>query len=166
MFLFKNMYKHVFCTRKYLESYVFWDITTYSPLKVNERFRAICCLHFQREALLATCFVLLFCFAYSSTLKIEVTCSSETSVYLQRTTWRHIPEDRTIHNHRCENFKSCKRDYLCQKFSFLNRSILNIRTEKNKQYLYSDRYCKLERQLNQQNKDDYSAMNIHTMFST
>jgi hypothetical protein len=24
----------------------------------------------------------------------------------QRTTWRHIPEDDTLHNHRCENLKS------------------------------------------------------------
>jgi hypothetical protein len=30
-------------------------------------------------------------------------CCSETSVSLQRSTWRYIPEDRTLHNHRCEN---------------------------------------------------------------
>jgi hypothetical protein len=30
----------------------------------------------------------------------------ETSVELQRTTRRYIPEDRTLHNHRCENIKS------------------------------------------------------------
>jgi hypothetical protein len=34
-------------------------------------------------------------------------CSSETSVATQRTTQRHIPEDDTLHNHRCENLKSC-----------------------------------------------------------
>jgi hypothetical protein len=43
---------------------------------------------------------------YSSTLKMEVTCSSETSVDFQRTTPRYIPEDVTIHNHRCENQNS------------------------------------------------------------
>jgi hypothetical protein len=32
-------------------------------------------------------------------------CSSETSVEFQLTTRRYIPED-SIHNHRCENFKS------------------------------------------------------------
>jgi hypothetical protein len=29
--------------------------------------------------------------------------SSETSVDFQRTTQRYTPEDRTLHNHRCEN---------------------------------------------------------------
>jgi hypothetical protein len=28
---------------------------------------------------------------------------SETSVETKRTTQRHIPEDYTLHNHRCEN---------------------------------------------------------------
>jgi hypothetical protein len=43
---------------------------------------------------------------YSSTLKMEATCSSETSVDFQRTTQRYNPEDKTLHNHRCENLKS------------------------------------------------------------
>jgi hypothetical protein len=34
------------------------------------------------------------------------TCSSKTSVAFQRTTWRYIPEDRTLRNHCCENLKS------------------------------------------------------------
>jgi chromosomal replication initiation ATPase DnaA len=42
----------------------------------------------------------------SSALKVEAICSSETSVETQRTTRRHIPEDDTLHNHRCENLKS------------------------------------------------------------
>jgi hypothetical protein len=33
-------------------------------------------------------------------------CSSKTSVDTQRTTQRYFPEDRTLHNHRCENLKS------------------------------------------------------------
>jgi hypothetical protein len=41
----------------------------------------------------------------SSTLKMEALCSSKTSVATQRTTRRHIPEDDTLHNHRCENLK-------------------------------------------------------------
>jgi hypothetical protein len=32
--------------------------------------------------------------------------SSKTPVDFQRTTRRYIPEDRTLHNHRCENLKS------------------------------------------------------------
>jgi hypothetical protein len=35
-----------------------------------------------------------------------VICSSETSVETQQTTRRHVPEDNTLHNHRCENLKS------------------------------------------------------------
>jgi hypothetical protein len=37
---------------------------------------------------------------------MEAICSSETSVETQLTTRRHIPEDDTLHNHRCENLKS------------------------------------------------------------
>jgi hypothetical protein len=43
---------------------------------------------------------------YSSTLKMEAIRSSETSGATQRTTRRHIPEDDTLQNHRCENLKS------------------------------------------------------------
>jgi hypothetical protein len=45
---------------------------------------------------------------YSSTLKMEAIRSSETSGATRRTTRRHIPEDDTLHNHRCENLKSYK----------------------------------------------------------
>jgi hypothetical protein len=45
----------------------------------------------------------------SSTLKMEAISSSETSGATQRTTRRHIPEDDTLHNHRCENLKSYSR---------------------------------------------------------
>jgi hypothetical protein len=44
--------------------------------------------------------------AYFWTLKMEATRSSETSVGSQRTTRRYIPEDDTLHNHRCDNLKS------------------------------------------------------------
>jgi hypothetical protein len=43
---------------------------------------------------------------YSSTLKMEPISSSETSGTPLRTTRRHIPEDDTLQNHRCENLKS------------------------------------------------------------
>jgi hypothetical protein len=36
------------------------------------------------------------CMAYSSTLKMEATCSSETSADFRQTTRRYIPEDRTL----------------------------------------------------------------------
>jgi hypothetical protein len=51
-------------------------------------------------------FTLGYCSAYSSTLKMEAICSSEISVVIQRITRRYIPEDDTLHNHRCENLKS------------------------------------------------------------
>jgi hypothetical protein len=37
---------------------------------------------------------------------MEAICSSETSVETHLTTRHHIPEDDTLHNHRCENLKS------------------------------------------------------------
>jgi hypothetical protein len=50
--------------------------------------------------------MLVSCLAYSSTLKVEVIRSSETSVDFQRITRRYIPEDkRTLHNYRCDNLK-------------------------------------------------------------
>jgi hypothetical protein len=45
----------------------------------------------------------------AKTLKMEAICSSETSVKTRRTTRRHIQEDDTLHNHRCENLKSYTR---------------------------------------------------------
>jgi hypothetical protein len=46
--------------------------------------------------LLAAGLFLVSCFAYFSTLKIEVICSSETYVDFYRAIWRCIPEDRTL----------------------------------------------------------------------
>jgi hypothetical protein len=37
---------------------------------------------------------------------MEVSCPSKTSVDFQQTPWRYVPEDRTLHNHECENLKS------------------------------------------------------------
>jgi hypothetical protein len=39
-------------------------------------------------------------------LKMEMTCSCETSVDFQKTTWWYIPEDGALHNHHSENVKS------------------------------------------------------------
>jgi hypothetical protein len=51
-------------------------------------------------------FALVFCLTYSSNLKLEATCSSESSVDFQRTARHYIPEDRPLHNHCCESLKS------------------------------------------------------------
>jgi hypothetical protein len=50
----------------------------------------------KKPALLATSFMLNSCLAYSSTLKMEPTYSSETLVDFQRAARRYVPEDRTL----------------------------------------------------------------------
>jgi hypothetical protein len=41
-------------------------------------------------------FLLVSCLAYSSTLKMEAVCSSETSVDVYRTRWRYIQDDNIL----------------------------------------------------------------------
>jgi hypothetical protein len=79
----------------------FYLIENNSPLKVNRLFGGTC-----SSALLVNCFMLGSILAYSAALMMEATCFSETSDDVQRTTRRYIPEDRTLHNHRCDNFKA------------------------------------------------------------
>jgi hypothetical protein len=38
-------------------------------------------------------------------LKIDATCSYETSVEVQLTKWFYLPEDNISYYHRCENLK-------------------------------------------------------------
>jgi hypothetical protein len=69
----------------------FWDITTCSPLKVNQHFRGTYRLHLQgrrisrarnqHES------------RWQAELKMEAICSSETSADFQHTTRCYIPED-------------------------------------------------------------------------
>jgi hypothetical protein len=71
-----------------LKSVISWDVTPCSLLSCN------------RRSLLVLAEII------SSTLKLAPICSSETSVATQQTTRRHIAEDDTRHNHRCEHLKS------------------------------------------------------------
>jgi hypothetical protein len=89
-----------FETRTNFKSSVFWDITPYSPLKVNRRFGGT------YRLCLPPAFTLVSCSVYSSALKMEATCFSKISVDFQRTTRRYIPENSTLHSQRCENLKS------------------------------------------------------------
>jgi hypothetical protein len=54
----------------------------------------------------AACFMLVSSLVYSSTLKTEVTWSSEMSINFHRTPWHYIPKDTTPHNHCLKNPKS------------------------------------------------------------
>jgi hypothetical protein len=89
-----------------------WDTTPCSPMKVNRRFGKISPPPWTRikqaagRVLLATWFMLVSLLAYSSSLKMEATCSSEILFDFQRITRCSIPEDRTLHNHCCEDLKS------------------------------------------------------------
>jgi hypothetical protein len=69
------------------------------------------------KALLANSFMQASALVYSSTMKMEATCSSETLADFQL---RHyIPKERTLHNHRCENLKS---------YTILYRVFINFQT--------------------------------------
>jgi hypothetical protein len=59
----------------------------------------------KKTLLFAACVLLASCLAYSSTLNMYAACSSETSVAFYRTTRGYIPEDSTLHSHRCVNLK-------------------------------------------------------------
>jgi hypothetical protein len=51
--------------------------------------------------------MLFFLLGRLSTLKMEVTISSETLAHIQ-TAWGYIQEDGNIHNYSCEKLKSYK----------------------------------------------------------
>jgi hypothetical protein len=70
---------------------IFWCITPCRPVKVNRSFGL------SARAPLATCFMLGSSLAYSSTLTMEATYSSETSVDFERITRRYISKERTVH---------------------------------------------------------------------
>jgi hypothetical protein len=93
-----NYIRLVVLTAVVVKSSIFWDITPYSPSNVNRHFGGTCCLHLQGRGrgLPSTSFMLVSCFAYSCALKMEVICSSETSVEFQCNARRYIPEDRTL----------------------------------------------------------------------
>jgi hypothetical protein len=74
-------------TKATVKSSVSWDNTSCSQPSAN-------------QVLLASSFMLASCFAYSSTQKMEATCSSETSLDYQRNTRNYILEDITFYNHQ------------------------------------------------------------------
>jgi hypothetical protein len=62
-----------------MKSSIFWDIMLCSKQARNQREAG------SKQSSASVCFALVSCMAYSSTLKMEAKCSSETSVDFQRT---------------------------------------------------------------------------------
>jgi REP element-mobilizing transposase RayT len=85
-----------------MKNSVFWFIMPYSPLEVDRHFGVSSRHHRQGRRMLAICLTLVSCMDYSSTLKMEATCSSASSVDFQQTKWRYISKCRTPQ--LCQNF--------------------------------------------------------------
>jgi hypothetical protein len=80
------------------------------PGEIYRRFGGIYCLHFQdlkviiiviqgrshNETANKVRFMLVSCLSYSLTLKMEATYSFETWADFHQSTWRYIPEERSI----------------------------------------------------------------------
>jgi hypothetical protein len=73
-----------------------------NTIEANQHFRGGCCPCLKDQA----CFILVSCLAYSLILKMGVSCISKMSVDFQQIIWYYFPEDRTLHNHHCENLGS------------------------------------------------------------
>jgi hypothetical protein len=79
--------------KQVIKDSVFWYIVKRSPLKVRKF-----------GSFVSVCFMLIPCLAYTSTPKMEVSCSSKTSTDFQRITRSFIPE--TLHHNLCDSLKS------------------------------------------------------------
>jgi hypothetical protein len=89
---------------------IFCNISPYSPLKANQRFRVIFRFLLQSRKIIQTrnsinqianSVSFYFLLAYSSFLKVQAKYSSETSVDFQRTTRHYILEDRILRYLSC-----------------------------------------------------------------
>jgi hypothetical protein len=104
-------------------SSVFWNITPYSPLKVNRSFEGKCFIRFQgrwiiqarnqrkgdsKQNLLAT----LFTQVYSCYPEDGGDMFRRNVCWFQRTTRRYILEDRSLYKHRYENLKPYRRYFM------------------------------------------------------
>jgi hypothetical protein len=86
-----------------LKNSVFWVIMACSLLKVNWHFGGPCRVHSQGRRI---CFHTNFLLCSFSEPQWWRRRSSEMSFDFQWTTWHYILEDRTLHNHCCENPKA------------------------------------------------------------
>jgi hypothetical protein len=72
-----------------IKSIIFQDVSSCSPMKVIQHIGRTYRLHHEGWI--------------SMKAGGNVICCSEISVNFQQTTWRYIPEDSTLHNHRCDS---------------------------------------------------------------
>lgn len=86
---------------------ILWDVTPCTPLKISRRFGVVCHLCLQDRRISQTIPACSRQQVGFSTLKVDLTFSSQTAIDLQWATRRFMPEDRTGLVHRCENRKSC-----------------------------------------------------------
>jgi hypothetical protein len=81
---------------------------------------------------LATC-LLAGLLNYSSTLKMEAICSSETSGATERTTRRHIPEDDTLNNNVVQGYcDAVHKNLKSISFLFFQCGMLSLDCEQSK----------------------------------
>jgi hypothetical protein len=100
-FLYPAMWSKFFLNNIHnAKCYIFWDITPFSPLKVNRRFRGT-----RRLQLRVTCFQVCFLRDLFFDLENGPEIFPRMSVDFQRTTQCYIPGDITRYHHRCENLK-------------------------------------------------------------
>jgi hypothetical protein len=94
----------------YQSTITFNDVTPCSLIEVNLHFEWIYGLHFQgqratqasaQEEAGFVCYLPHTCLAYSSTVKTEAVCFSETLVNFCQITWHYIVEDSTLHSPCC-----------------------------------------------------------------
>jgi hypothetical protein len=79
-----------------LKSTIYWDMTPCSPLNVNRRFGATYRLHLQGRRISRA----------RNQRESRSQVDGSDMFEFQQTRQRYIPEDSTLHNHRCENLKS------------------------------------------------------------
>jgi hypothetical protein len=95
-------------------SSIICDVTQCSPVNGSRRFGGNYCPHLKRQQinkqettfLLGAYFTLVYCLAYCSTLKMKAILSTENFVDFLRTTWRCVPEAKTLSSHCWENLRS------------------------------------------------------------